>query len=165
MATTGLTVGELRARLPPGTALGGVDDSFMVDVRAVPVIEGSDTLYHLLFSEGFTVSDTTHLEMVATLHGSFRTAEGVGPGVTLAAASSAYGAPTLSYSVNDESREYASFAGYPAARVRFRVAPAGDARAFAGVYDSEQEHNETATFDPEARISMVIVELRRQGGG
>ena len=94
-----------------------------------------------------------------TSHPGFRTAEGIGPGTTLGDAAQRSGAPTLSYNVNDESREYASFPGYAADNVLFRVGPTSTG-ALAGSYATQAEANTTAIFDPEARIRFVLVGLR-----
>jgi hypothetical protein len=42
--------------------------------------------------------------------------------------------------------------------VLFRVR-AGDEVILAGVYETDAEYNETSVYDPEARISMVMVRL------
>lgn len=52
-----------------------------------------------------TVNDEHELELVATLHERARTDDGLGPGVLLREAVSVRGPVTLSYNVNDESRE------------------------------------------------------------
>lgn len=159
-ATVGMTLGQLRTALGPTAAIGDPSDRFMVDVTALPVIEGPDTLYHLLFPVGTTVDENTPLELVATTHPLARTADGVGTGVTLEAAAERYGPPTLSYSIHDESREYARFPDQPGDRIRFRVAPAPGLSSLAGTYATDAEYNETTEFDPEARIFMALVRLR-----
>jgi hypothetical protein len=159
-ATAGRTVGGLRASLPDGMRLGATDDRFMVDVTAIPVLSADDTLYHLLFGAGDIVHDSSRLQIVATLHPAVRTAEGVGPGMTIAEAAASYGEATLSYSVHDESREYVAFAGQPA-YVTFRVQPASDATMFAGIYATSDEFNTTTRYDAAARIRMVMVDLTR----
>lgn len=158
-ARAGMTIGALRGSLPPGTTLGPAAP-FMVDVMGAPVVRGGDTLYHVLVVAGEPAGDDAPITMLATSNPSFRTAEGVGPGTSLADASAVYGAATLSYSTSDESREYASFAGYPQPGIRFRVS-AGDSGP-AGVYRTEEEYNETSEYDPAARISLVIVDLHRR---
>ncbi|MEX2471231.1 MAG: hypothetical protein WEA34_03580 [Gemmatimonadota bacterium] len=159
-ATVGMTLGQLRSTLAPTADIGDPRDRFMVDVTALPVVAGPDTLYHLLFPVGTPVDENTPLELVATTHPLARTADGVGPGTTLEAAAERYGPPTLSYSVYDESREYARFPDQPSDRIRFRVAPAPGLSSMAGTYTTDAEYNETTVFDPEARIFMVLVRLR-----
>lgn len=159
-ATVGMTLSQLRSVLDPTAAIGDPSDRFMVDVTALPVVEGPDTLYHLLFPAGTPVDEDTPLELVATTHPLARTADGVGPGTTLEAAAERYGPPTVSYSVYDESREYARFPEQPGDRIRFRIAPAPGLSSLAGTYTTDAEYNETTVFDPEARIFMVLVRLR-----
>lgn len=158
-ARAGMTVGQLRAALPAGTTLGA-PETYMVDVVGLPEVQGADTLYHVLFGNGEPTGDAAAVTMVATRNPAFRTAEGVGPGTTLAEASAAYGAATISYSIDNESREYASFAGFPHTGVRFRVEPANPETGLVGSYGTQEEYNETAEYDPAGRISMVSVDLR-----
>jgi hypothetical protein len=156
----GMTFGELRARLGGDLVLGppGV---FMVDLDGLPVVAGADTLYHVLVESGTVPGDDEAVTLVATQHSAVRTAEGVGPGSTLAESARAYGAPTISFSVNDESREYARFPGYDRSTVRFRVFPASGSTSLVGRYTTQGEYNETTVFDPAARIGLVIVDLGR----
>lgn len=161
-ATVGMTLGELRSALAPTAAIGSPSDRFMVDVIALPVVEATDTLYHVLFAVGTAIDEDTPLELVATTHPLARTADGVGPGTTLGAAAERYGPPTLSYSVHDESREYANFPEQPSDRLLFRVAPAPGLSSLAGSYETAAEYNETAVYDAEARIFMLLVRLRAE---
>jgi hypothetical protein len=120
------------------------------------VIQGTDTLYHVLIGAGEPSSDETTIDLLATTHSAFRTADGIGPGSTLAQAAIAWGEPSLSYNTNDESREWAEFAALPAS-IMVRVQPASDTASFAGVYATQDELNQTTRYDPAARISMVMV--------
>lgn len=159
-ARRGMTLGEVRASLPAGTRLGDVDDRFMVDIVAVPVIAGADTVYYLLFGAGEASADGTQLELVATTHPSVRTEAGIGPGTLLQEAAANYGAPTLVYSIHDESREYARFPQLADSRIMFRVSPAGD-RNYAGDYpEPRAEYNTTDKYDAASRISMILVNVR-----
>jgi hypothetical protein len=157
-ARAGMTIGDLRAALPADAHLGELTP-FMVDIDAMPVVRAADTLYHVLIPAGEPSGDAAAINIVATTNAAFRTAEGVGPGSTLGEAAAAYGAATLSFNVNDESREYATFARLPES-IRLRVRPASDATAYAGVYDTQGEHNETSRYDPAARVMMVLVLTR-----
>ncbi len=157
-AQRGMTIGVLRAALPAGDTLGATAP-YMVDIDGMPITRNGDTLYHVLIIAGESSTDITAIENLATTSTKARTPEGIGPGSTIAEAAKKYGAPTLSYSTNDESREYAAFPRLPS-NVRFRVAPASDSAAYAGLYDTNAEFNQTTRYDPHARISMVIVSLR-----
>ena len=158
-ASAGFTVADLRRALPPGASIGDLNQQYMVDITAVPIILAGDTLYHLLFSTRETIEDTLSLEMVGTGNPKARTLDGIGPGMTLADAVAIGGPPSLSYSINDESREYVRFATQPST-VYFRVRAQEDG-AFAGTYTTTGESNTTTQFDPAATIFMVMVDLRR----
>src|SRR5690606_11681803 len=145
LARRGTTLGALRAALPTSHVIGDSDDAFMVDIVAVPIVAGGDTLYRLIFPAGEAIGDDALPHFVMTMHAGVRTEDGVGPGSTLGDAAQIYGAPTLSYSIHDESREYAAFPGQPE-NVRFRVQPVGDAM-FAGEYATDDEYNTTGVHD------------------
>jgi hypothetical protein len=157
-ATRGLSLGELRRALPATQRIGALDPAFMVDVSAAAVIAGNDTLYHALFWSTDVLQDSIRIQMVATQNRRARTADGLGPGVTLADAASTCGPLTLSYNVHDESREYVTCAEHPPA-ISFRTSPVSDERMFAGEYATDAEYNTTMNYDPAARIRMVIVDL------
>ena len=157
-----MTVDEVQRALTDGASIGKLDELFMVDLSALPVVAGADTLYHLVFVHGDPVTDTTHLQMVVTTHPRVTTPEGIGAGSTMGEAASRYGQPTLSYNTNDESREYAKFPGYPAGNVWFRLKPGDGAAFFVGKYGTSGEYNETTTFDSAGRIMMVMVDLQRR---
>jgi hypothetical protein len=160
-ARVGTTLAGIREALPPDLRLGDLDTGFMVDLNAIPVLRGEDTLYYLVFWADETPDDGSVPLLAATDHTEVRTGEGIGPGSTLAEAATQYGSPTLAYNAMDEMREYASFPGYRHTRVRFRVAP-GDTVMLAGRYTNEDDYGETTRFDGNARIMMVFVDLRQQ---
>lgn len=157
-AQVGFTLAEVRLNLPAGSHLAEVDPRFMVDLDAVPVISGPDTLYYLGVPAGETLTDASPIRFAITLHEQVRTSEGIGPGVTLQDAVRQCGRATLRYSVHDEMREYVSFANCGHRRVTFRVAPTDDS-LLAGRYTSDGEYNETDEYDGSARIGMVMVDL------
>jgi hypothetical protein len=159
-ARSGMTVAEIRTSLGAGLALGDVDDRFMVDLVAIPVHRGAETLYFLVFPAADMPGEGAVPLFAVTDHPSVRTSEGIGPGSTLAEAAVAYGQPTLRFSADDEMREYATFPGYPHPTVFFRVAP-GETAFLAGRYGEQTQSGETGDFDGDARIMMVLVELRR----
>jgi hypothetical protein len=78
--------------------------------------------------------------------------------MTLGDAAALVGPLTLSYNVNDEAREYASYVSRPD-NIRVRVRPVADG-SFAGTYPPiNGEGNLTTTYDPAARIFMILVDL------
>lgn len=153
-AAAGMTIGDLRAALPPGISLGP-PRPYMVDIAGMPVVEDGDTLYLVLIPNGEPSGDAARINLLATTDTTFRTLEGIGPGSTLAEAAARYGDPTLAYSTNDESREYATFPALPPT-IRVRVRPTSDTASFAGIYTTAAEYNETTRHDP-GFISMVLV--------
>ncbi len=157
-AHAGMTIGALRASLPNGMTIGA-PAPFMVDIMAMPVMHGSDSLYYVLAMAGEPTDDAAPIGMVATDDTSFRTALGVGPGMTIAAAAAIYGPATIAYSTSDESREYVTFSGYQNPTVLFRATAALEG-GLAGLYTTEAEYNTTTTFDPHALIGLVMVRLR-----
>jgi hypothetical protein len=159
-AQAGMTVAEIRRVLGPDLKLGELNDRFMVDLIAIPVLRGQDTLFYLVFPADESPNEQSVPEMAVTDHPEVRTRERIGPGSTLAEAAATYGSPKLSYSADDEMREYAAFPAYRHSNVAFRVAP-GDTVFLAGRYEQEGSYGETADFDPDARIMMVLVGLRR----
>jgi hypothetical protein len=152
-----MTLAELRAALPAGVALGSAAD-FMVDISGIPVIERTDTLYYLLFTSDVEIGDTTHVQLLTTSHARAQTPQGITPGMTLGEVAAIVGPLTLSYNVNDEAREYVSFAAKPP-DMFFRVRTP-ETGSFAGVYpEISGESNTTTRYDPDARILMIMVSL------
>lgn len=158
-ARQGMTLAEIRGSLGAGLHIGEPDERFMVDLVVLPVVRGQDTLYHLVFPADETPADGRVPLLALTDHPASRTPEGIGPGSTLAEAQARYGAPTLSYSADNEMREFAAFPGYPHPSVNFRVAP-GDTVFLAGRYEPGAAQGRTTEFDGAARIMMVMVGLR-----
>lgn len=158
-ARVGMTIGELRALLPTGATLNP-PAPFMVDLDAMAVVIGADTLYRVLVPAGSSSADDARIQLLATENRAFRTADGIGPGTTLAEAEALLGAPTLHYNVADESREYARFPAQPRS-ILFRMRAASDRSYLAGVYATDGEYNETTRYDPNARIALVMVVLDR----
>jgi hypothetical protein len=157
VARLGMRIRDLRSALPAGTTLGDLSP-FMVDVNALPVVQGADTLYYVLIPSGEPSTEDSPIDVLATTHPAFRTNQGVGPGSTLAEAASIYGMPTLSYHTEDESREYARFPALPST-ILIRVGPSS-AGSFAGVYmteEAEESYHETTRYDDSARVLMVMV--------
>lgn len=161
-ARRGMTIGALRAALPAGTTLSE-PHTFMVDIDAISVVRGQDTLYHVLIPGGEASDDSTTINLVGTMNRAFRTAAGVGPGTTLRDAARLYGPPRLSYNTSDESREYVAFPGVPRS-IMMRVSPYVEDGVFAGIYQTENEYNETTEYDPDAIVAFVMVDLRSTDG-
>ncbi len=157
-AQRGMTIGQLRAALPAGDVLG-TREAFMVDIDAMAVTRGSDTMFVVLIPAGESSADSAPIEVVATQNRSMRTAAGIGPGSGIADAARAYGSAKLTYNMNDESREYVLFANLPSS-IHVRAAPSHSDSAFAGIYTTQTEYNETSRYNADAIISMIMVFLR-----
>ena len=155
VARIGMTIGALRSALPPGRALGALSP-YLVDIDGFPVVEGGDTLYRVLIVAGEPRSDDTAIRLLATSHPRARTVDGIGPGSSLADAAVVWGEPVLTYSTDDESREWAAFPRLPA-NLSVRVAPESGTSFFAGTYETQAGVNRTTRYDPAARIMMVLV--------
>lgn len=83
----------------------------------------------------------------------YQTAEGVGPTTTIAEAEAVYGPATLSWSPDDESREFVFFENGPAGRIAFRTPGIGGTNV--GIYpDGEFETDE---YEEGAAIASVWV--------
>ncbi len=119
---------------------------------------GREVLRLLTSDESMRFDDpNARVVMVTAVGRGFATAEGVGPGMTLAAAAAIYGAPELQ---DDDPegfrREWAVFPGAPPG-VRFEVA-APDGR-LAGIYAAGQVR--TTEFREGSTIRAVVVGARR----
>lgn len=154
-----MTLGDVKQAAGDSLRLGAATETFMVDVQSIPVIAGQDTLYNLLFEAGTSVTDTSHVQSVATLNEAVRTADDVGPGMSLSAAVAKYGGVVLDYNTNDESREYASFASNHFDQMMFRVQLGDSYDGLAGIYETHNEYNRTVKYKRNARIMMVVVRL------
>ena len=86
----------------------------------------------------------------------YSTAEGITVGTSITKAEQIYGNATLSYNINNESREYVEFAQQPASNIWFR--PTSNNNGFAGVYNEPtQEYNQTEIFEDNATINQIQV--------
>ena len=159
VARLGTTIATLRATLPAGMSLGA-PAPFMVDIDALAVMRGSDSLYYVLAGSGEQLDDSAIITLVATDDTTFRTVDGVGPGVPIADAVRIYGTATLSYNTSDESREYVTFANQPDSSIVFRATSSLEG-VLAGVYATNGEYNTTSAYEPHAFIGLVMVRSQR----
>jgi hypothetical protein len=103
-AKVGMTFGELKKALG-STALFKVESPFMVDFDAVAVSQSGKVQYRIIYAAGTKLKDADVIELLMTENSNYKTAKGVGPGMTLKQAEAIYGKATLSYNVDNESRE------------------------------------------------------------
>ena len=117
-AKVGMTFGELKKALG-STALFKVESPFMVDFDAVAVSQSGKVQYRIIYAAGTKLKDTDVIELLMTENSNYKTVQGVGPGMTLKQAEAIYGKATLSYNVENESREGLVFANQPTKKIMF----------------------------------------------
>ena len=104
VAKLGMTIGELKQKLGDKFELGE-SKPFMVDLNAIAVSHNGEVQYYILHWSVEPVNNATPIKFLVTENPQFRTAEGVGPGISVAQAQSAYGKAKLGYNQEVESRE------------------------------------------------------------
>lgn len=110
------TLGDFVEAFPAGTALS-FQPVYMVDFGALCARSGGEDALCVIF-ESYEVEEyQADIEVMAmgVYADQCRTAEGVGPGTSIADAASAYGAARFGFSYDNEAREYVSFADAPQA--------------------------------------------------
>lgn len=154
-AQLGMTVGQLKQVL--GDSATFTEKSpFMVDFDAIEVSQGGEVQFYLLHLAKQPLSDSDLVQGILTKNPKFRTAEGVGAETPIAQAEQSYGKATLSYNIQNESREYARFERQPAPNISFATGNGNQQPA--GVYPAAtSEYNETGQFRPDAKIQSVLV--------
>jgi hypothetical protein len=153
-AKLGMTFGELKKALG-STALFKVEP-VMVDFDGVAVSQSGKVQYWIIYPGRTKLKDTDVIELLMTDNPNYQTVEGVGPGMTLKQAEAIYGKATLSYSIENESREQVVFANRPTKKIGFF--PKAEGRQFAGVYGpSQRVFYQTNKYQPNAVIRSVIV--------
>ncbi len=162
-ARLGMTLGELKAELG-SQAEFVVESSFMVDLDAIAVRQGGETLFYLVYGSWETLGDNDPITMIFTDNPKFSTAEGLAHGMTIQEAEEIYGQATLNYNTDNEMREYVDFAnaglsGVDFPRLSFRAYR--EEGQFAGIYGEATEdgsYYETNQFHPDATIGMIVLD-------
>lgn len=155
VAKVGMTFGELKKALG-STALFKVESPFMVDFDAVAVSQSGKVQYRIIYAAGTKLKDTDVIELLMTDNPSYKTVQGVGPGMTLKQAEAIYGKATLSYNVENESREGVVFAKQPTRNIMF--VPKAEGKQFAGVYGAGKGgFFQTNKYHQNAVIRSVMV--------
>ncbi|WP_341732890.1 hypothetical protein [Microcoleus sp. EPA2] len=154
-AKVGMTFGQLKKTLG-ATAQFKVESPFMVDFDAVALIQSGKVQYRIIYAAGTKLKDTDVIEILMTDNANYKTAQGVGAGMTLKQAEAIYGKTTLSYNVDNEMRENVVFANQPSRKIMF--VPQAEGKQFAGVYGAGQGgFFETNKYQPNAVIKSVMV--------
>ncbi len=158
-AKIGMTLGELKEKLGSEVTFETLP-SFMVDLDAIAVKKGSETLYYILYFNFDKLEDADPIQILLTDNPQFRTAEGVGTGTPIEQAESVYGQATLSYNTDYEAREFVKFAETADQKITFRTNGNLGDKGFVGVYpqSSGGEYYETNKFKDNAKIGEVMVE-------
>jgi len=154
-AKVGMTFGQLKQALG-STAQFKVESPFMVDFDAVAISRSGKVQYRIIYAAGTKLKDTDVIELLMTENANYKTVQGVGPGMTLKQAEAIYGKATLSYNVDNESRENVVFAKQPTRKIMF--VPKAEGKQFAGVYGAGKGgFYETNKYQPNAVIKSVMV--------
>lgn len=157
----GMTIAQLRQIL--GTSAEFVVQApFMVDFDAIAVRQNGQVQYYILYLAGQQPNENQPIQGLLTMNSRYKTAAGVGVGVSIAQAESAYGKATLSYNTENESREYARFERQPADNISFGTG--NGAQQTAGVYPpGNGTFRETQEFRSDAVIQSILVVCLAQG--
>jgi hypothetical protein len=155
-AKVGMSFGELKKTLG-ATAQFKVESPLMVDFDAVAVSRSGKVLYRIIYAAGTKLKDTDVIELLMTDNPNYKTAKGVGPGMTIKQAEAIYGKATLSYNVDNESRENVVFANQATRKIMF--VPQAEGKQFAGVYGAGKGgYYQTNKYQQNAVIRSVMVQ-------
>ena len=142
-AKLGMTLGQLKQISDKKTEFELIS-SFMVDVNAIAVSQGSIVQYYILYVAGTTShpdratpTDDDPITALMTDNHNYQTKEGVAVGTSIAEAEEIYGDAILSYNVEGESREYITFSDNMPKNLRFRASYfklISDGMGFSGIY-------------------------------
>ncbi|AFY37452.1 hypothetical protein Lepto7376_1082 [[Leptolyngbya] sp. PCC 7376] len=162
MAKLGMTLGELRQMLPE-------DAKIYATELGVDLPSGMEVNFYgeLQFELGFDngdkqITDQSKIEMIVVRNPSYRTAEGVGAGTWVKEAIAYYGAATLSYNNDYESRESIEFEKglfpeTPDANVWLR-SNQWTVTDFAGIYpNSIDQFQQTQEYHDHAAIASIWI--------
>lgn len=168
IAQLGMTLGELRQRLPETSRLEptelGVDLPSGLQVSFYGEAQfklGFDTFDPDTFEER-PLTEESKIQMIIVDNPHYRTAAGVGPGTLLKDAIAQYGAASLSYHTEAESREWIEFANAPFpstpdSQVWFR-SNQWTVTNFAGIYpDSTDSYQQTQEYHDHAGIGSIWI--------
>lgn len=163
-AQLGMTLGELRQRLPAEAQIEpvqlGVDMPPGMRVSFGPAVQ-----YDLAFDrdQEQSITDQSQIEWIIARHPQYQTAEGVGPGTLVKDAATEYGPATLGYSHENESREFIKFdqepfSTGPETRVWIR-SNQWTVTDFAGLYPNQQSQSyfETQRYRDHAAIASIAI--------
>lgn len=152
-AVVGSSLNELQAQLGPSYSFGPATD-VLVDVKGYEVSRNGSVVFiaSAVTGTGALTADTP-LTLFLVRDAGPTTAAGIAVGSTVTEGVAAYGAATLSFNIENEGREFASFENQPDGLV-FRTGSG----ATAGIYpDSDESFRETTEFIADAEIQAIWV--------
>jgi len=155
-AQLGWTFAEMKKGI---AGISAEHEPFLVDFAAIPVRRDNEVLLYIVYEENAPLKDTDTVTMLSTNHPDYRTAEGVGPGVLIKDAAAIYGEPEFVYNVDNESREYVTFASGPTGRIWFRPRRQSSDLDYAGIYSDTTDGSifRTAQYHDDAVIEWVDI--------
>ncbi len=160
-ARLGMTLGELRQKLGNRLTLGE-PEPFLVDFDAIPVLDGDEVVFYIMYGNWQPMQDSDKIEYLVTENPRVMTAAGIGPGSSIAAAEGVYGSATLGYNLEAESREGLRFEDFPWANYWIQPEVLTNSASFAGVYDESEtsSYRETTEYRDDAVIGSIVIDLR-----
>jgi hypothetical protein len=162
-AKIGMTFEELKQQLGNGYDFQ-VKTSFMDGFEAIAVTKSGKVQYYIPYPAGTKFDNEDRIQHLMTDNPDYRTEKGVGAGTPIKQAVSAYGGATLSFSKENESREFIGFVRHPNG-LAFRPKPVKN-RSFAGQYpESNEEYLKTQKYDVKAAIGQISVSCENEQCG
>jgi hypothetical protein len=162
-AKIGMTYKELKQQLGNGYNFQ-VKTSFIDGFEAIAVTRSGKVQYYIPYPTGTKFTNEDRIQHLMTDNPDYRTEKGVGPGTPIGQAATVYGGATLSFSKENESREFIGFGQQPNG-LAFRSKPAKN-RNFAGEYpESNSEYLKTKKYDAKAAIGQITVSCENEQCG
>jgi hypothetical protein len=154
-----MTFGELKKALGQSTTFEVTND-FAVDFNAIAVKKQGQVQFYIPYERNSKLADEAPIHYLVTDNPSYKTEQGVSPGMTIRQAAQIYGAAKLRLNRDQESKETVYFAQQPAQITFYGVLPGG--KDFAGVYPDSNEPSalETDRYNEKALIGKIIVACR-----
>ncbi len=163
VAKIGMTYQELKQQLGNGYDFQ-VKTSFLEGFEAIAVTKSGKVQYYIPYPARTKFTNEDRIQHLMTDNPDYRTEKGVGPGTPIGQAASVYGGATLSFSKENESREFVGFGQQPNG-LAFRPKPAKN-RTFAGDYpESNSEYLKTKKYDVKAAIGQITVSCANEQCG
>ena len=152
-AVVGSTLSQLQGQLGPDYSFGPAAD-VLVDVQGYEVIRDGDVVFIAAAVTGTgPLEADTPLTLFLIREPGPATDAGIGVGSTITEGVAAYGNATVSFNLENESREFVRFDNQPDG-LNFRTGSG----ATAGVYpDSDESFRETTEFIDDAEIQAVWI--------